>query len=382
MVLKKLPRNAAMDGVDLYRRLDEPGDGSVLGDPARIEAFIGELRTNLTASLTTPSTVAGWRAQALFASLVAALDECDLMTLVDAGEVYYADDSVKPPDYFLHLRSGKRMLVDVKNVALREQDSFDTPVKFTSSEVTRMREFGDRFGADVFLALYVPIMATWLLVDIDDLTDGPGGGKRITIQNAILRNQLHLLGDKYVGTAYPLEFVMRRDPSASSVPEPKDEGGKQTFQFKVGSVELLAGGVPITDPQERRILHFFMLYGPWNEEEIPLIVDGELVEIRFKFTPDEIREGGKELLGTLASMYSRMFEYNTSDETGPLALDINVEPGTLVTLIPHDFDFANATLPVVLLTVHPADKESEGAAVDDGPGEYGSGAVSRVSTDA
>ncbi|MDQ0727471.1 hypothetical protein [Microbacterium sp. W4I20] len=370
MVLKKLPRNAAMDGVDLYRRLDDPGDGSALGDPARIEAFVDELRSNLTDNLKTPSTVAGWRAQALFASLVAALDECDLLTMVDTGEIYYADASVKAPDYFLHLRSGKRMLVDVKNVALRNEDSLDMPVKFTQSEVARMREFGDRFGAEVFLALYVPRMATWLLVDIDDLTDGPGGGKRITIQNAILRNQLYLLGDKYVGTAYPLEFVMRHDPRVSSTPGPKDEDGRRNFQFKVGSVELLAGGVTITDPQERRILHFFMLYGSWNEEEIPLIVDGELVEIRYKFTPDEIHQGGKELLGTLASMYSRMFEYNTSDASGPLALDVDVEPGTLVTLIPHDFDFANATLPLWLLTVHPADKEPEEVATNDRSGEH------------
>lgn len=40
MVLKKLPRNAAMDGVDLYRRIDVPTDGSGLSDPARIEAFV------------------------------------------------------------------------------------------------------------------------------------------------------------------------------------------------------------------------------------------------------------------------------------------------------------------------------------------------------
>jgi len=361
MVLKKLPRNAAMDGVDLYRRLDDPGDGSALGDPGRIEAFVDELRTNVTDSLKTPSTVAGWRAQALFASLVAALDECDLMTMVDTGDIYYADDSVKPPDYFLHLRSGKRMLVDVKNVNLRGED-LNMPVKFTPAEVSRMREFGKRFGAEVFLALYIPRMTTWLLVDIDDLKDGPGGGKRITIHDAILRNQLYLLGDKHVGTAYPLEWVMRQDPTASSALGPKDADGKQEFQFTVGSVELLAGGVPITDPQERRIVQFFMLYGPWNEEEIPLVVDGEVVEMRWRFTPDEVHEGDKDFLGSLASMYSRMFEFNTSNETGPLALDIKVEPGTLVTLIPHDFDFANATLPLVLLTIHPADKEPENAA--------------------
>ena len=354
MVLKKLPRNAAMDGVDLYRRIDVPTDGSGLSDPARIDAFVKELRTNLTQSLGTPSTVDGWRAQALFASLVAALDECDLMTLVDTGEIYYADESVKAPDYFLHLRSGRRILVDVKNVDLRRDDPLEMPIKFSSSEVARLRVFGDRFGAEVFLALYIPAMATWSLVDLADLADGPGGGKRITIHQALLRNQLALLGDRYVGTAYPLEFVLRRDPSESSTVG-IDKEGHQSVQFRVSAVELLAGGVPITDPQERRIMQFFMLYGPWNEEEVPLIVDGELDEVRWRFTPDETHDGGKELLGTLASMYSRMFEYQTTSDSGPVALDIDVEPGTLITLIPHDFDFEAATLPLMLLSASPGE---------------------------
>lgn len=354
MVLKKLPRNAAMDGVDLYRRIDVPTDGSVLSDPARIEAFMKELRTNLTQSLGTPSTVDGWRAQALFASLVAALDECDLMTLVDTGEIYYADESVKAPDYFLHLRSGRRILVDVKNVDLRHEDPFEMPIKFSSSEIARLRVFGDRFGAEVFLALYIPAMATWSLVDLSDLVDGPRGGKRITIHQALMRNQLALLGDRHVGTAYPLEFVLRRDPSEPWAPR-IDQDGHQSVQFRASAVELLAGGVPITDPQERRILHFFMLYGPWNEEEVPLIVDGELVEVRWRFTPDETHDGGKEMLGTLASMYSRMFEYQTTSDIGPVALDIAVEPGTLITLIPHDFDFEAATLPLLLLAASPGE---------------------------
>lgn len=85
-----------------------------------------------------------------------------------------------------------------------------------------------------------------------------------------MRNQLALLGDRYVGTAYPLEFVLRRDPSEPSTLG-IDQDGHQSVQFRVSAVELLAGGVPITDPQERRIIQFFMLYGPWNEEEFPLI---------------------------------------------------------------------------------------------------------------
>ncbi len=52
--------------------------------------------------------------------------------------------------------------------------------------------------------------------------------------DAILRNQLHLVGDKHVGTAYPLEFVMHHDPSVPSTLGPKGEDGKRGAQFALG----------------------------------------------------------------------------------------------------------------------------------------------------
>jgi len=237
MVLQKLPRNAAMDGVDLYRRLDQPGSTGGLADPARVDAVLDEVRRSLLADLGTEPTVRGWRAQALFASLVAALDECDLMTLVDTGDIYFEGASVKPSDYFLHLRSGQRILVDVKSVELRGDDPLAMPVKFGAVEVERMRRFGELFGADVYLALYYPSMPLWTLVRLDDLRAGPGGGPRILVRDSLFQNQLSLLGDLYVGIESPLELVLRPD---FSMPNHVDSSGRA--EFTVGAVELRIGG--------------------------------------------------------------------------------------------------------------------------------------------
>src|SRR4051794_13290040 len=103
MVMRKLGRQPArLDTLDLFRQLDA-GTGPI-NDPARVEAFLSEVRAPLSQALSTDSTVHGWRAQALFASLVVALDGCELLFTVDSGEVFVDGDDVKPPDYLLVLR--------------------------------------------------------------------------------------------------------------------------------------------------------------------------------------------------------------------------------------------------------------------------------------
>lgn len=339
VVLQKLLRNAAMDGVDLFRRLDPPGGDTLIGDVTRIDAVLSEVRSNLLADLAVPTTVSGWRAQALFASLVAALDACELMTLVDTGDVYYDGPSVKPPDYFLSLRSGKRILVDVKAVELRKEDPLAMPIKFGASEVERMRRFGELFAADVLLAFYYSAIPLWSLIPLDELVPGPGGGYRTTVKESILRNQIALLGDLAIGTRPSLECIIRPDTTR---PNGVDSSG--ALHFVVGSVEYQLGGMPVTSDEGRRVLNFLMLYGGWEDEEEPVLNGGELVELRFTARPPEDTGQGFEIVGSLSSMYSRMFESTTSSALGITALDMAIAPGSLVSLIPHDYDVPDVPL--------------------------------------
>jgi len=87
MVMRKIGRQPAkLDALDLFRQLDAGGSsGSQLSDPARVEAHFAQVRGPLTQALSTGSTVHGWRTQALFSSLVVALDGCELMFTVDSG---------------------------------------------------------------------------------------------------------------------------------------------------------------------------------------------------------------------------------------------------------------------------------------------------------
>ena len=346
MVLSKLPRNAAMDGVDLYRRLDRPGQTGGLADPARVNNVVDEIRTSLLADLGTESTVRGWRAQALFASLVAALDECDLMTLVDTGDVYFEGASVKPADYFLHLRSGQRILVDVKSVELRGEDPLGMPVKFGAAEVERMRRFGELFGAEVHIALYYPAMPMWTLLRLDDLQPGPGGGPRILVRDSLIQNKIALLGDIHIGIESPLELILRPDPSS---PNHVNEDGHTNFT--VGSVELRAGGRLLTSKDSQQLAHFLMMFGGWETDERASVKDNQVVELRYVAEPVEDTGQGFEIVGSLSSMYSRLFENSTSGPDGTTALDISVRPGTLISLVPHDYD--SSELPLWRFQVQP-----------------------------
>ena len=73
MVLRRLNRQPGLDGLDLFRRLDAPKVESLLGDEGRVQAVFDDLQQVVHETLSRPTSVRGWRAQALFASLVAAL---------------------------------------------------------------------------------------------------------------------------------------------------------------------------------------------------------------------------------------------------------------------------------------------------------------------
>ncbi|MCL2090161.1 MAG: hypothetical protein FWH11_02855 [Micrococcales bacterium] len=325
--MKRVP---TLDGLDLYRRIDSPRTDQAVNDPERVDAVVKELRQGVTEALATPTTVQGWRAQALFASMVVALDGCTMMTQVDLGEIFADGDPVKAPDFFLHLRDGRRILVDVKSLPKSIKD----PVKFTKSEVARLRRFGELYGAEVHLALYFSSMSMWLLISIDDLSPGPGGGLRITMEKALMRNDMAAISDWTIGVEPPLELVLHPDPSSENR---ITEDGRA--EFRVGSVEVRAGGRRVYTKEDQQIVWFLMMYGKWSQSEHLRIEGSKLVSLTWRAEPEERENLDQrfELVGSLASMYTQFFEIGTRGDAGIIGLDLPTEPGAMISLIPHDY---------------------------------------------
>jgi hypothetical protein len=333
-MLRLVKREVTLDGIDLFRRLDPHDAEGVVSDPERVNFVANTFLQKVGKALREPSLVSGWRAQALFASMVSALDNCLLMTQIDLGEIYVDDsEDVKAPDFFLHLRSGEKILVDVKSVKY-SISSVDPLIKFGAREVARMKRFGELFGAEVYVAIYVRAFPMWALVPLGDLSPGPGGGFRIPLTRAMLRSQMSKLGDQMIGTVYPLELQVTAHPDfENSV----DEDGAASFT--TGSIRIFANGVEAKALADQNLLHFFMQYGGWEISQRVETEKRKISVVRALAHPHEVSDQPFAVLGTLASMYARFFESKTTFNDVDLvrALDLSAEPGMLSTLLPHNY---------------------------------------------
>ncbi|MBF0724052.1 hypothetical protein [Sanguibacter inulinus] len=345
MSLEKLPRNAAMDGIDLYRRLDTSARDTEIADPARVDAVVGDIRATLLRDLRVESTVNGWRTQALFASLIASLDSCNLMTFVDTGDIYFDGDSVKAPDYFLSLKDGRRLLVDVKAVRGPRKASLDEAVKFSASEVRRLRRFGELYGVDVFLAIYHSEMFIWSLVSIDDLDRGVGGGFRISLHDCIMLNQFSILGDVQVGSEFPIEMVIRSDGEKW-----RDVGDDGRIEFTIGAVDFFVASEPLVLRHEKSLAYFLMMYGGWDVDRVDSVSEEGVVEIRFSALPEE-RDLAPQMHGPLSTMHSRRYDLATKTSLGVVALDVQEGLGDFEALLPQDYQ--SITFPIWRFVLKP-----------------------------
>jgi hypothetical protein len=336
MVMKRLHRTAALDGVDLFRRLDVVSDGSLVVDPERLDAVVEQLRIEIGETLSKPTSVRGWRAQAMFASLVVALDGCELMTFLDTGEVYYDGDNVKPADYFLALRDGRRIVVDVKDPGITTAKDMEKPIKLSDSEHRRLKRFADLYGAELFVACFIAAMASWVLLPIDAFIRQKNGSHTISPLRAFQVSEMGVLGDMAIGVIPPLRVVIHSDPLN---PTFLDGGG--SVKFAAGRTEFSTGAGVVDNPHEQEIVRFMIRFGSWElEQTAGADSAGSRIEklVLTAEPPEDMPDQKWGIVGWLSQMYSRCFDAQTRNEEGITALDLASRPGMLSTLIPHDYD--------------------------------------------
>lgn len=354
--MQHLKRDSALEAVELFRRLDAHDGESLLTSAGRADDVIQEFSSALIASLADESRVHGWRMQSLFRSLVVALDGCLLMTYIDRGEVFFDGDRVKPADFFLHLRDGRRILVDVKSHRARAlaQDPF--LVKFGRSEIDGLRRFGELYGAEVFLAIHFE-GGNWTLVPLSALETGPSGGYRIGVEKAMTVSHLGLLGDQMIGTTPPIELTLLPNPSA-----PNHVDGAGHAHFTVGSFSISAGGRVLEGESARTLAFYLLQFGEWLVTEHSDVRESRLVSLSFIAAPESRNNPGEnfEFVGSLARLFSRQFEGLTSTPDGVVALDFMPAPGALKELIPRDV--TSSEIPLWLFELVPSGESEESTA--------------------
>jgi hypothetical protein len=172
----------------------------------------------------------------------------------------------------------------------------------------------------------------WSLLPVDLLRNGPGGGKRTTFQDAVVLNHLSILGDQMIGTLPSLGCVITADPRKD-----RSVGEDGRVGYTIGAVDFFIDGRPVTTDNGGAVVRFLMLFGSWEVSETPIIEDGELIKLEYIARPPEDTGQGFEIIGSLSSMYSRMFETYTRGPQGVTALDMRIVPGSMISLIPHDY---------------------------------------------
>src|ERR1019366_6203022 len=72
-------------------------------------------------------------------------------------------------------------------------------------------------NADLRTAIFWEQMAMWSLNRLEAFTPGVAGQQRWSIDfaQAIMANEMNLLGDRMIGTVAPLRFSVRLDPTRS-----------------------------------------------------------------------------------------------------------------------------------------------------------------------
>jgi hypothetical protein len=298
----------------------------------------------LRVSLDNVSRLQGWQTQYAFEAVVVALGAVRLIKTEDSGLFYFDDGSgeLQPPDFRIVLNEGTHLLVEVKNVA---PTGTGLEAKVRAKDMASTQAYAQATGGRLLYALFWSRMGMWTLVDpsVFSLT---GSQQRLSIQDAMKANEMHLLGDGMLATEPPLTFSAIMDRGKERVVEQLPDG-EETRAFTIGGVELLSAGRVITDPDEQKLAWFLMLHGGWPQTEEPRFDDqGRLVRLDYisaPETPDEgaarqIEEQGFAFFGTLSTLYTLRFLDATTTEEGDIrALREEPEPALLAQLVPDDY---------------------------------------------
>jgi hypothetical protein len=323
--------------LSLYSMLDELGDsGMTIDDARRTQAFLKTVEEGLTASLASSSRLHGWRVQTMFAAVALAIGDIRLLSVEDEGDYYFDDDDgpVKAPDFRVVTATGEHLLVEVKNVAPAEM----TTHSMSGAELEGARRYADWTGARLMMAHYWAGLNLWTLIDSNALTV-TGRAATLTVEAALPVSELGLLGDQWLATTPPLVLSLIADKSR---PRAVESGpNEQTAHFTIGAVELSCAGRRIDDPLEQEIAARLMFFGSWQaEQQLHYDEGGKVDRLEYVFMPTERAPAPQkfEMVGTLSSMYSALYNLSTLAEEGRVrALRREPEPGALAELVPHDY---------------------------------------------
>lgn len=345
--MKRIDRDPErFEVIDLFEAMARKR-GLKLNDPASHKDFLARVANGFNISKDNPIILHGRRVESMFEHVVAGLGKAKLIKREDSGEVCAADADVQPPDFRIVLDGGADLFVEVKNCH-KADPKFRFALKQTY--LSALTKYAALFGRDLYLAIFWSRWRKWTLIRPDDLA--PSERPSISFVEAVVRNEMSLLGDVMVGTTPPLSLLISTDPS-----KPRSVDSEGHCAFTIGAADLRCNGVRIEEALEQNLAFYFMLNSDWHVGEPEAKLDsGQLLHFEYVAEPQNpVPAQGFQMLGFLSEMISRNYNDVTSEFGEIHQLSPSADPGSLAITIPERYK--GKQLPLWLFTVAAKERE-------------------------
>lgn len=333
--MKRIKRKPGkFEVIDLFTALGREHGFKVSEDDDARE-FMGLVKSSLKDSFEDTKLLHGKRVEALFAHVAGALGGCKLVKQEDSGAVFTSDDNLQPPDYLLVLKTGERILVEVKNCHF---PSFRTPFPIQNDYIQRLENYAELTGASLKFALFFSQYNKWVLLSKSSFT-AHKTKHAITFIEAMARNEMSIIGDRMIGTKPPLSVVFVADPEKEALITEDDQA-----KFVIAGIKFYCGGEEIINDTEKNIAFYLAQFGKWAESEGEALFEGDrLIGVKLDYKPEHeeemenSRQQGFGIIGDLSSMVSTAYKQHTVYEQRVIALDSAADPEVFSVEIPEGY---------------------------------------------
>jgi len=282
-----------------------------------------EFADNLRSALSNPIRLYGHRTETMFGYVAAALGNCLLVRREDTGQTFALTAGTHTPDMKLVLRDGRRILVEVKNVKMRD---FDATCTHKTAYVEGLRRYASLTGCEFMLAVYWHGPNLWSLV-LPEAFEIRGQKMTLTFKESMLCNRMAILGDFLLGAVPPLRCraAVSREPNGST---------------SITIEKVFAGGEEIKVEAEKKIAWMIMMHGSWEEAEASQIFEeGRQVGVDFSVEPHEwVKAQGFAFAGAVSSIVSSQFRQMTSVGTRVHSLSPPSDPEDLAVGVSTEYE--------------------------------------------
>lgn len=275
-------------------------------DTGTHDQFLGCLSEALVGPTMTPIRLNGFRTQAMFAYLAAALGQCAIITEEDSGSFFDTKGSLKRPDFRILTQGNQQFLVEVKN---HHPKMGLEPYTFKTEYLKSIGHYADLMGMPLKFAIYWSRLRIWTLTNASRLS-GEGAETEISIEDALKMNEMASLGDISVGSVPPLAIRIHADTAKKRT---LNKSGK--VRFTISKAALYSAGTEITEPEETRLAWMLMHYGNWKDCRQTVKIENDQIEyVEISVAPKHPVDGqGFDIVGSMSTIISRQYIEATSE---------------------------------------------------------------------